>query len=125
MNNPAYRLLLAIGACHALMKEHANGVRSWPNVKSISHWVDMYNIQNAFRLEEYVDAELSSGHAISWRLELTVREDLVAVEADIRRIHEKGQDVVAEIADCVYSTTTDCCTGLLEVARQLCSTSPV
>ena len=125
MERAVCKLLVAIGTCHVLMKHHAHEVRSRPKVTSVTHWINMYNVDDAFRLEEYVDAELSDGSAISWALELTVTEQSIGVEADIRRIHKGGQDVLSEIADCIYSTAIECSNGLPEIVRYLCSSNPL
>jgi hypothetical protein len=125
MDHDTYHLLINIGTCHRLLKDFANGVRSRVNVKSVTHWTDLHDIDSAFRLEEFVDAELVSGEAISWRLELTICVDRFIIESDVRRIHGNGQDVVAEVADRVYSTETECSTGILEVVRQLSNTYPI
>jgi hypothetical protein len=125
MDNDAYKLFFGIGTCHRLMKEHANEIRARSVVRTVIHWSDMSNLDDGFRLEEDVDAELVDGQAISWCLELTLTLEGVAVEADVRRIHGNGQDVLVEIADSVYPTVTEGSTGILEITRRLCSINPV
>jgi hypothetical protein len=125
MHSDAHNLFLAIGSCHGLMKKHASSIMLRPDVKTVKHWCDMLNVDGGFRLEEYVDAELADGQAISWCLELTLTLESIAVEADVRRIHEDGQDILVEIADCDYAKEADCSTGLLEITRRLCDSNPV
>jgi hypothetical protein len=81
-------------------------------------------LDGGVRFEEFVDAELLCGEALSWRLETTVTPKQVLVEADVRRVHKLGQDVVRTIADGVYSTEGAAATALPEIARQLCSVVP-
>ncbi len=121
MDEDTLDLFLAIGDCHRLMVVHANEVRARLNVTDVTHWSDMYNVDGAFRLEEFVDAEHPDGQATSWRLELTLTLNNVSVEADVRRIHGSGQDLLTEIVDCSYGTASECSANLLEITRRLCA----
>jgi hypothetical protein len=85
----------------------------------------MPELPAGFRLAEYVDAELMDGEALSWCLEITVTVDNVAVEADVRRIHALGQDVIYEIAESSYSSQTACSLALPEITKRLCSANPL
>jgi hypothetical protein len=125
MDQGSYKLFIAIGTCHRLMKEHATQTRARPGVRDLTHWLDVYDVDDAFRLQEYVDAELSNGQAISWRLELTLNGGAFTVESDVRQIHQDGQDLVQEVADCAYPTAEECAAGIVETTRRLCSIDPL
>jgi hypothetical protein len=72
METEIYKLFFAIGSCHEKLKLLAKRLETHPEVKGVTHWLDMYNVDNAFRMEEFVDAELTSGEAMSWALEMTL-----------------------------------------------------
>jgi len=124
MDKDMFNLFITIGRCHRLLKDHADQLASRSGVRTAKHWSDMSNVDDAFRLEEYVDAELANGQAVSWCLELTLTADGIKVEADVRRIHEEGQDVVAEIGDCEFQNAVDGSNGVAEITRKLCASNP-
>ena len=80
-------LLSAIGECHRRLRSHAIHLREIAKVLDVKHVVEMPELVDAYRLEEYVDAELVSGEAISWCFEITKTRKTILVEADVRRIH--------------------------------------
>lgn len=120
-----FNLFIALGMCHRLLKDHADRLASRSVVRTVKHWSDMSNIDGAFRLEEYVDAELKNGQAISWCLELTLTADAMMVEADVRRIHREGQDVIEAIADCEFQNAGAGAIGVAEITKKLCASNPV
>lgn len=124
MGDDALVLLRAVGVCHGLLKEHASQLREDASNTSVTHWFDLYNLDGACGLEEYVDAELQGGQAISWRLEVTVTPDKIIVEADVRKIHELGQDVIAQIAERTYSTVVEYANEITEIVRRLIHMNP-
>jgi hypothetical protein len=124
MDKEAQKLFLAIGSCHHDLKLHAKRIEAHPDVRRVTHWLDMHNFDDTFRMEEYVDAELLCGQAISWALELTLTGVDFTVEADVRRVDEKGQDLIVQIAERRYATTLECVNGLLDATRRLCSIDP-
>ncbi len=123
--NDTIELLSAIGECHRRLQRHAIQLRERADVRGVTHDVQMPALIDSFRLEEYVDAELVSGEAISWCLEFTVTETAIFVEADVRRNHADGQDVVAKIAEYRYSTGVECLPQLRYTTERLCSTNPL
>lgn len=125
MDKDMFNLFITIGMCHRLLKDHADELASRSGVRTVKHWSDMSNVDDAFRLEEYVDAELTSGQGISWCLELTLSGDGIMVEADVRRIHGKGQDVLVTIADCEFQNAVEGSNGVAEITRKLCASNPV
>jgi hypothetical protein len=120
----AYDLLVAIGKCHRLLKNHADKLASRSAVKTVTHWSDMPSIDDAFRLEEYVDTELVDGEAVSWCLELTITPEGVRLVADVRRIHSIGQDVLVEVADRQFTNLVDFPKAVIEVTERLCASGP-
>jgi len=125
MDDEAFEFLLAIGDCHRQLQRHAIELRKHQGVRTVEHVSDMPELPAGFRLAEYVDAELMDGEALSWCLEITVTVDNVAVEADVRRIHALGQDVIYEIAESSYSSQTACSLALPEITKRLCSANPL
>ena len=125
MENGAYILFSATASCHGLFKELASKLKGKSCVTSVTHWLDIYSFDSASRLEEFVDAELLNGKAISWRLELTLTADAVTLEADVREIHDMGQDLIANIADCRYLTLGECAAGMVEAVGRLTSVNPI
>jgi hypothetical protein len=119
-----FALLLALGECHRRLKQHASAIKDSYNIRQVTHVTDMPNVSDSFRLEEYVDAELNCGDAISWCLEITVAEKEIVVEADVRRIHGSGQDVIAKIGDFRFCQDADNSSQLLEITERLCCANP-
>jgi len=125
-NNGALLLLLAIGECHRCLTLHAVHLRELcDRVRAVKHGVEMPELIDSYRLEEYVDAELASGEAISWCLEITVTNTDILVEADVRRIHAEGQDVIAQIGEYRFSTVSECSAQLRDITERLCSAHPL
>ena len=118
-------LLLAIGECHRRLERHAIQLSKHKNVRVVKKDVGMPSLVDCYRLEEYVDAELVSGDAISWCLEITATRTTILVEADVRRIHADGQDVVASIGEYQYSTEGEYSAQLRDVTERLCSVNPL
>jgi hypothetical protein len=118
-------ILIAIGACHQRLTQHAITLREFPSVRSVSHVVDLPRLETAFRYVEYIDAELTSGEAISWCLELTVSRDEISIDADVRRIHRDGQDVLSTVKTRDYDAIGECVFELSGVAERLCTANPL
>lgn len=117
-------LLSAIGNCHTQLQNHAIRLRDRALVREVKHLCDMPALDTAFRVQEFVDAELVSGDAISWGLEVTFTLDDVTVEADVRRVHSQGQDLLVSIAEGTY-TTSDAARALPGITQKLCSAVPI
>ena len=58
--------------------------------------------------------------SISWLLEVTITADEVTVEADVRRVHSQGQDLLVGIAEDTY-TVAEAAIALPEIAQRLFS----
>lgn len=121
MDKDSYKLFIAIGACHQLMKDHAKKTKARTDVCGVTHWLDMYNVQSAFRFEEYVDAEMSNGRAICWHLELTILPESFAIEADVSQVYQGLWDRLEEISNGENLIVADCAEELLDATRRLCS----
>jgi hypothetical protein len=125
MDKDMLGFFVAIGTCHRLLEEFAQRLRLNLSVTGVTHWMNAQDIDNSCRIEEFVDAELTNGEARSWRLELLVSPDKFVIESDVRRIHSDGQDCIAEVAEQVHLTVTECTAGILEVVKNLSSRCPV
>lgn len=121
----SFQFLLAFGECHRRLNRHAIHLQGLALVRGVQHVVEMPDLGDAYRYEEYVDAELVSGEALSWCLEITMTETTIAIGADVTRIHAEGQDVVRKIGEYEYSAETDCLAQLRDVTERLCSTNPL
>jgi len=124
MNPESLALLSAIGTCHGKLRDHATRLRLRPGVREVTHVCNLPAVEGAFRVEDFVDAELVSGDAISWCLEVTVTPNGVAVEADVRRVHSQGQDLLVGIAEGTY-TANEAARALPEITQRLCAAGPV
>lgn len=118
-------LLAAIGECHRQLKQHAIHLCDHIKVRDVVHVIEMPELFESYRLQEYVDAELVSGEAISWCLEITLTKTTILVEADVRRIHSQGQDIIDSIGEYEYSTEAECASHLTNIVTQLCSANPL
>ena len=124
MTRETLALLSAVAGCHQQLTAHARRLRERKDVREVTHHLDMLVLDGGVRFEEFVDAELVCRDALSWCLETTVTPQQVSVEADVRRIHDQGQDVVCAIADCAYSTESAAAAAVPEIVRHLCSLNP-
>lgn len=120
--NKTISLLASIAECHSQLKDHAKKLRSDPKVVSVVHWTDMTNLANGVRLEESVDAELNSGEALSWCIQLQVNSAGIEVEADIRRIHRDGQDLVIQISQRCWNDCEGATSEVSDIVQDLCTT---
>ncbi len=118
------RLLCEIGSCHRFLANHARNVGEMADVVSSHHSFDMASVECTFRLEEYVDAELANGQAYSWSLEIVLSDNSIKVAAEIRRIHDLGQDLVEQIAEREFSDLVQFSTSLVGIVKVLCLTVP-
>ena len=113
--------LVAIGKCHRRLQQLATFLKKAPGVLPVTHIPEMPEINDIYRLEEYVDAELDTGDAISWCLEITVTESAILVDADVRHNHGRGQDLLVSVGTYEYSTILACSAQLPDLADRLCS----
>jgi hypothetical protein len=125
MDNDVYTLFRTVGACHRRLKDFAFIIKQSSCVTNVTHWLDIYDLDGGSRVEEYVDAELLNGEAISWRLEITLTPEHCVIEADVRKIHKLGQDLVADVSDRTFSTVAECAQGLMESLQTLIEIRPL
>jgi hypothetical protein len=119
--NSELPLLLAIGECHRRLSQHAIRINAFPAVRSVKHVVCMPELGEAFRLEECVDAELVTRDAISWYFETTITASTIAIEADIRRIHSQGQDLIESVGEFQLPMASESIGTMLHVVDRLCA----
>ena len=50
MDRASYKLFIAVGTCHRLLNEHAKQTRGRPGVDAVTHWLDVYDLDDAFGL---------------------------------------------------------------------------
>ena len=81
----------------------------------------MPELIGAYRIQEFVDAELDSGESVSWCFEISITEESVFVEADVRRIHAQGQDLICSVGEFSFPANTEWSKELPSIAGRLCS----
>ena len=57
LSGELFEFLLVTGGCHRRLKSLANYLRENKNVRTVGHLVEVPEMTDAFRVEEYVDAE--------------------------------------------------------------------
>jgi hypothetical protein len=126
MDATAVKLLKSIAKSHRVLVEHAVQLRSRSEVSSVAQHFDLTEVGECMRFEDFVDAftELDVGHAISWCLEITIRQDTCVIEADVRRCEREGQSLITTIADEITLDQESCANTLPEIARRLCEVIP-
>lgn len=121
MNSDCYKMMAALAECHVFLRDHAASVRSLSCVKSVTHWSELSPTgDGGVRFENFVDAELLDGRAISWNMEITITVDFVTIEADIREIGDSGDRVLRTIPSCTHVELTKGADAAVNVARELC-----
>lgn len=116
---------MEMGVCHRRLVQHAIDFQSVKNVQAVKLVVDMPILNDCYRIEEYVDVELNSGDAVSWCLEITVAEQYILVEADVRRISTEGQDILKEICRSRFSTADQFLMQIRGITDLLCTFNPL
>lgn len=89
----------------------------------MTHWTRLYDLKAAFRIDESIGAELSNGQAIDWGIEITGYEGVLHVEAEIRSVHDQGQDLVRAVADQKFEEVDDFTDSLARIVEDLCDLS--
>jgi len=115
--------LLTLVNCHGQFRKHANALQTQPAVHAVTRNWNMQSFPSAWRLDDFVYAELKSGEALHWVLEVTVSNDNVTVEAEVTRIDHTGKKLLSEkleigTFDC--QTKADCCQSLPAIVDRLC-----
>jgi hypothetical protein len=120
------KLLLAIGTCHRMLLDFGQKMSGDASVISVAYWMNAYNSENMeFRLEDSVDVELSNGTGRSWQLDVVITRDKCTVLAEVRENHERGQDLLALVADKTYASAAECALGILEIGNELVSSQTI
>jgi hypothetical protein len=69
-------------------------VQSYPEVLHVQHALGLRSYQTGPVVEAYVDAELASGNAVGWWLEIHWDKARWLIESSIRLDHEGGEDTI-------------------------------
>lgn len=93
------QFLATVAAARDRLIALARSLESHPAVTKVTHWSECPALESGARIEEFVDAELQSGNAISWSLEIALYDGSWHLEADIRIIHATGQDRLVEFPE--------------------------
>ena len=118
-------ILAVIGECHRQLQDHAIRLRNLAAVREVSHSVYMPLMVDAFRLQEFVEAEIQNGEEISWCFEVTLTTTDISVEADVRRNHSRGQEVLETLGEFRFSAEAECSVLLPEITTRLCALNPL
>src|SRR5262245_58644839 len=108
-------LVAAIGGSHERFQQLARSLKERTGVRGVAHWFDVFDdgaeLNPAFRVEEYVSADLSDGRSIDWCLELSGYHDAgnvrLSLRADIRRYNEARDETRDPIAEQTLSNVTE------------------
>ncbi|MBW3538654.1 MAG: hypothetical protein KY476_00140 [Planctomycetes bacterium] len=100
MNDAASRhaeqMLHALAAANGRLIELAGELRRRSDVAEVSRRIDCRRYEQRTVVEGYVDAELVSGHAVSWWLEAGRRDDGWMIETAVLRTTAEGQETLIE-----------------------------
>ena len=88
-------LLAALGDAAASLKQHSLQLRQRVDVTSVERRCEITGGERP-AVEWYVDAELASGDALSWRLLVYWSDAEWVIEADVRRVVAGGSHVEVE-----------------------------
>lgn len=62
---------------------------------------------------------------MSWCIEITVDEEAIRVEADVRTIHSAGQDTIWNSGEHAFTSDVDFMLGIHGILEQLCDAHPI
>lgn len=85
-------LLGVLADASMVLRELTTSLRQRPHVVGVDRRCDVEESDDRRSIEWYVDAELQSGEAVSFRLLIVWHSDEWTVESDVRRIHSAGSD---------------------------------
>lgn len=119
------KFLRAISQTHCRLLRLLCSLQRVPGVLSVVQDVHSPEGADGFFYEQFVDAELTSGEARCWRLEIWILDDDIVVEADVRQQHGLGYDVLEEVWEKSYASTDECASELPHVAAKLCAACPL
>lgn len=92
--------LSALGSADACLGELALRLRRASDVREVLRRTDLFHRP---AIEWYVDAELTDGEAVSWRLQASEAGSTWTITADVSRIRTEGGEVLAELAHVVVA----------------------
>jgi hypothetical protein len=90
----AAALLSALAESNERLIAFKEQVRAHPEVVGAQHALELRGYDSGPVLEGYVDAELRSGHALAWWLDVHWGEEGWRVEASVRVDREEGEDIL-------------------------------
>jgi hypothetical protein len=94
---PLVVLLVLLGEVSRSLRGLAEVLRRREGVKLVDRRCELETGVHGPSVEWYVDAELSSGEALSWRLLLYWKDGEWIIESDVRRVHPLGSDSEVEL----------------------------
>ncbi|SFI77158.1 hypothetical protein [Planctomicrobium piriforme] len=109
-------------ASHTRFVQEAIALDAEKVVVSVKHWWELDINPEFVRIEQYLDAELIDGCAISWRLEVTTSDSGHQIEADVRKIISNSYDMIAEIAETSVVSVEQCMSAVKKTLDELFST---
>lgn len=93
------KMLDIIGKCNSELIKLARKLREKPEVVQVKHSLECVSYDDKVLLEGYVDAELLSGKAIAWVLEMKWNEENWHIESSVLVNDEQGQDSILQFPD--------------------------
>ncbi len=95
--------LTTLGDVSSTLRAFSVSLRDRPNVSKVDRQCDILGGEQP-SIAWYVDAELASNGALSWRLHLYWSGTAWVIETDIRRTDSEGSALAAEFATRVVSS---------------------
>lgn len=88
--------LAAIGRLVLLRRAFSHRIRNAPQVVAVTDDTDFKTYDSGPVMDCYVDAELTSGLAVSWWLEITWAAPQFMMAASVSVTHSNGQDAIQQ-----------------------------
>jgi hypothetical protein len=117
----AAKLLETIAGINECFIDFSQSLRSRSEVLSVKHSLECRKSDSTVMLECYSDAELHSGKAICWWLEVQQNEEQWVLETSVLINDGQGQSVIREFPNRVSTTIDELIAQLEEATFELLS----
>ena len=109
-------VVTALVEAEAVLAEYAQRLRLRPDVSEVT---TSMKFRAGPSIDLFADAELESGEALSWGLLANFDGTEWHIESDIRRNHEKGQDLVRQLPERFAVTPSELAAEIRSAAAML------
>ncbi|MCA9933100.1 MAG: hypothetical protein KC415_04215 [Anaerolineales bacterium] len=115
----AVRMLEVIARCNHEMVKLGSTLRLRQQVTEIKRSLECVLYTDTVLLEGYVDAELQTGKAIAWCLEMSWNSDRWLIETSVLVNDEHGQNSIKEFPVRIAETLDECLKQLTSATMEL------